>query len=137
MTDTINKTLLTSVLTSIHISIHKQFFVIPSPLRPQVKFFSKLVWDVSLVVYLCTHQLSFGPLTNVAIHPEVGISPLLNTVTILLSHLLLDHWSDFFKIFLGCFPGCLVMYAQIWYWSIYKYGCHWPSLIFLLIISPP
>ena len=75
MTDTINKTLLNSVLTSIHISIHKQFFVIPSPLRPQVKFFSKLVWDVSLMVCLCTHQLSFGPLTNVAVHLEVGISP--------------------------------------------------------------
>ena len=44
--------------------------------------------------------------------PEIATFPLLDTVTISLSHLLWDHWSNIFATCLGCSPGGLVMHAQ-------------------------
>ena len=68
-------------------------------------FFSKLVRNVPLVVLLCMPEFGFGPSTNmVAIELEIGSSPLLNTVTISLLHLLLEHWSEFFLNLSETFP---------------------------------
>ena len=55
---------------------------------------------------------------------EITTSPLLNTVTILLCHLLQDNSSDFFKTCLGCSPSNLIVPANIFFWfrSFDKYG---------------
>ena len=42
----------------------------------------------------------------------------------------------FFQACLGYSPCDLVVHAQIWFWSIYKYGRHQLSWIFLVIASP-
>ena len=44
---------------------------------------------------------SFNKYDRTAAIFKIAICPLLNTVTILLSHLLWDHWSDFFKLARG------------------------------------
>ena len=47
--------------------------------------------------------------------------PLLNTVTISSSHLLLDHWLDFFKTCLRCSTGGLFVSIRKWFQSNDKY----------------
>ena len=42
----------------------------------------------------------------------------------LLSHLLRDHWSDFFETCTSCSPSGLVKSAWIWFWSVNKCGRH-------------
>ena len=68
---------------------------------------------------------------------KIAICTLLNTVTISLSHLLRDHWSDYFETCLSCSLGGLVVSAQKWFRSVDKYGRRQPSLIFSVIASPP
>ena len=48
--------------------------------------------------------------------------PLLNTVTITLSHLLRDNRSDIFETCLVCSPTSVVVHPQICFRSINKYG---------------
>ena len=62
--------------------------------------------------------------------------PLLNTVTISLSQLPRDHWSDFFKTCLRCSASGLVVSARKWFRSVDKCGRRQLSLIFTVIASP-
>ena len=62
--------------------------------------------------------------------------PLLNTVTISLSQLLPDHWSDCFETCLSCSSSGLVVSARKRFRSIDKYSHRQPSLIFTVIASP-
>ena len=62
--------------------------------------------------------------------------PLLNTVTISLSHLLRDHWLDSFETYWRCFPSGLVVSAGKLYRPVDKYGRQQPSLIFTISASP-
>ena len=68
---------------------------------------------------------------------KIAICPLLNTITVPLSHLLRDHWSDFFKTCPRCSPNGLVMHAHKWFRSVNKYGRLQPSLFFTVMASPP
>ena len=67
---------------------------------------------------------------------KIAICPLLNTLTISLSHLLRDHWSDFFETCLRWSPSGLVVYARKWFRSVDKCGRRQPSVIFTVIASP-
>ena len=59
--------------------------------------------------------------------PEIVTSPVLNTITILLSHLLQNLSSDFFfKTWLGFSQSGLAAPARIGFRSVYKYGRHRP-----------
>ena len=80
---------------------------------------------------------SFSKYGRMAAIFKITYCPLLNTVTISLSHRLLDHWSDFFKTCPRCSPSSLVVQPQKWFPSVDKYG-HWQSsLIFTVIAFPP
>ena len=62
--------------------------------------------------------------------------PFLNTVTITLSHLLQDYWSEFFKTCLRCLTSCLVfkfLSTRKWLQSVDKYGHRQTSLINLFV----
>ena len=51
------------------------------------RIFSKLVWDIPLMVQLCSPENSSGPSTNMAAGNYLWFSPL--------SHLLRNHWRNF------------------------------------------
>ena len=68
---------------------------------------------------------------------KIANSPFLNIVTISLSHLPRDHWSDIFEICLTCSIYGLDVSARKWFRSIDKYGRRQPFLIFTVIPYPP
>ena len=67
---------------------------------------------------------SYGRQTTIL---EVAVSPLHITVSISLSHLHRDHWSDFFETYLGCSSCGLGVHAQIKFWSVVI----WPPSVIL------
>ena len=114
------------------------FTVIASPPKPVEEFCQNLALYSSQCLHMSARKDS-GPSTNMAEQQPSLKSPncpLLNTVTISLSHRLRDHWSDFFETCLTCSPSSLVVHAQKWFWSVDKYGHRQPSLIFTVITSP-
>ena len=62
---------------SVHMFSCKQFFIIPSPPRPLVRFLN-LVLDVPLVVQLCIPKFGSDPLTNMAAVCHFGFFSLLD-----------------------------------------------------------
>ena len=65
---------------------------------------------------------------------KIAQCPLLNTVTIWLSHLLQDHWSNFFETCLTSSTSSLVVSARKWFRSINK--CGWTVAIFKIMNWP-
>ena len=81
------------------------------------------IW-IPLNILMCLPENDSGLSINIAI----ANCPLFNTVRISLSHLPLDHWSDFLKTCLRCSTCGLVVSARKWFQSDDKYGRWSPSL---------
>ena len=85
---------------------------------------------------MCLPENDSGSSTNMAERwPSLkSLFALYSTLTISLSHLLPDHWSDFFETCLRCSPSSLVVHARKWFQSVDKCGHRQPSLIFTVIV---
>ena len=114
------------------------FTVIASPPKPLEEFCRNLAYEFFSVPRcvrpkMITVRQQYGRTAAIfKIAKIFKICPFLNNVTISFSHLLRDHWSDFFETCPRCFPSVLVVHAP----KMVPVRRQ-PSLIFTVIASPP